>query len=186
VTQADLYSMPFKAEYSDKVFAFGVLQHTPDVKRSFMTLIQFLKLGGQLAIDVYRKEKWPTRWTSKYLWRPITKRMPNFLLFPMVQWYVPRWLQFDNRLDELTFLGRFAEHIRGIVPCWNYRGTLPLTEEQIEAWAILDTFDALSPKYDHPQTIETVQSWFEEAKLADIEVRYGGNGILGCGTKPLL
>jgi len=183
VIQGDLYALPFKRGYFDKVFCFGVLQHTPDVKRAFMSMVQFVKPGGEIAVDVYRKERWPTRWTSKYVCRPITKRIPHNLLFRIVEWYVPRWLPFDNRLDEMPFFWRFAKYVRGIVPCWNYTGIFPLTKEQIREWAVLDTFDALSPKYDQPQTIETVESWFQETRLNDINVRYGSNGIVGCARK---
>ena len=35
VVQADLYHMPFRAGSFDRVFCFGVLQHTPDVEESF-------------------------------------------------------------------------------------------------------------------------------------------------------
>ena len=184
VVQGSLYAMPFEKSSFDKVFCFGVLQHTPHVKLAFMSLIPFLKPQGKLAVDFYRKEKWPTRWTSKYLWRPVTKRVSNELLFKIVEWYVPRWLPFDNRLDEMRLFWRFAKYIRGIVPCWNYAGMLPLTDVQLKEWAILDTFDALSPTYDQPQSIDVIRHWFQEARLTDINVRYGGNGIEGCGVKP--
>ena len=184
VVQGNLYDMPFERSSFDKVLCFGVLQHTPDVKRAFMSLPSFLKPHGKLAVDFYRKEKWPTRWTSKYLWRPLTKRMPNELLFKFVAWYVPRWLPFDNRLDEMTFFWRFAKYVRGIMPCWNYAGMLPLTDELLKEWAVLDTFDALSPTYDQPQSIDVVRPWFQEAGLSNVNVRHGDNGIVGCGVKP--
>ena len=49
---------------------------------------------------------------------------------------------------------------------------------------MLDTFDALSPRYDEPQTLETVQEWVREAELAEADVRYGGNGIVVTGRRP--
>lgn len=78
----------------------------------------------------------------------------------------------------------FGRFLVSVIPCWNYTGFLPLTRDQVREWAILDTFDALSAHYDFPQTIEEVRSWFEEAGLDGIEVRYGGNGIVGNGRKP--
>ena len=65
----------------------------------------------------------------------------------------------------------------------NYQGLHDLREDAMKEWAILDTFDMLSPTYDDPQKIETVQHWFEEAKLENIEVQYGYNGIEGRGIK---
>jgi hypothetical protein len=70
------------------------------------------------------------------------------------------------------------------VPCWNYTGLLPLDPQELRAWAVLDTFDALSPRYDWPQTIEAVRSWVDDAGLADADVRYGGNGIEVVGRRP--
>jgi hypothetical protein len=48
---------------------------------------------------------------------------------------------------------------------------------------MLDTFDALSPRYDRPQTLEAVRDWVRDAGLADVEVRSGGNGILINGRR---
>lgn len=49
-------------------------------------------------------------------------------------------------------------------------------------WAILDTFDWLSPTYDNPQTVTTVTNWFIEAGLTNIQVASHGV-IVGKGTK---
>jgi SAM-dependent methyltransferase len=179
--EADLYRMPFAPASFDKVFCYGVIQHTPDVKRAFMNLVPFLRPGGKIAVDVYAKTPWITRWTAKYWYRPLTKRLPRELLRKIVEWYVPRWLPIDNKLQSVRVL-RYV--VPALVPCWNYTGMLPLSDEQIREWAILDTFDALSPIYDSPQTVSTVRDWFAEAGLQDIDVRPGGNGILGNGRMP--
>lgn len=180
VVQADLFALPFEGGFFDKVFCYGVLQHTPDPKKAFLALTRFVKPGGEIAVDVYRRTPWITRWTAKYWYRPITRRMPRDLLRRIVEWYVPRWIPIDNFLQRVPVLKRA---VPAIIPCWNYTGILPLDEKQIREWAVLDTFDALSPRYDNPQTIKDVASWFEEAGLADIRVRPGGNGILGNGRK---
>jgi hypothetical protein len=67
----------------------------------------------------------------------------------------------------------------------DYYGDLPLSEEQLQEWAILDTFDMLSPVYDRPQRVEDVRNWFEKAGLEDVTVEKGYNGILGRGRRPL-
>ncbi|MBA3765944.1 MAG: methyltransferase domain-containing protein [Acidobacteria bacterium] len=181
IAQADLYRMPFQKAFFDKVFCYGVVQHTPDVKRTVMSLIPFLKPGGKIAIDIYLKLPWIHRWTAKNWYRPLTKRMPRTMLRKFVEWYVPRWIPIDNLCQRLPVLRTV---VPAIIPCWNYTGMLPLTADQIEKWAILDTFDALSPRYDSPQTIETAREWFEEAGLLEIDVRAGGNGILAGGVRP--
>jgi SAM-dependent methyltransferase len=180
LAQADIFALPFQRNFFDKVFCFGVLQHTPDVKRAFMSLLPFLKSGGDLAVDVYRKTAWTTRWTSKFWYRPLTKRMPRDLLRKIIEWYVPRWIPIDNFLQRVPVA---RSVVPAIVPCWNYTGSLPLPPDQITIMAVLDTFDALTPAYDQPQTIASVQSWFDEAALQSVNVRFGGNGIIGTARK---
>jgi hypothetical protein len=124
---------------------------------------------------VYRKAEYVDRWSSKFLWRPLTTRLPRAWLRRVVEWYVPRWLPLDTRLARVPRVGRF---LTAVVPCWNYTGLLPLSPEELRAWAVLDTFDALSPRYDFPQTLEAARGWCEEAGLVDVDVRPGGNGIL--------
>jgi hypothetical protein len=66
----------------------------------------------------------------------------------------------------------------------DYRGRHQFSEAILKEWAILDSFDMISPAYDQPQTLETVQAWFQQANLAEVEVHYGQNGIEGRGVKP--
>lgn len=181
VVQADLYRMPFCLASFDFVFCYGVLQHTPDPRAAFMCLVRFAKPGGHLAVDVYRKGLALAPHKSKYLYRGVTKRIPPDILFDLIRWYVPKWLPIDTRIKQIPALGRV---LGMLIPCWNY-WYLPLSREQQLEWAVLDTFDALASRYDSPQTLDTVQRWFEEAGLEEIRVRYGGNGILGNGRAPL-
>jgi SAM-dependent methyltransferase len=175
VVQADLCQIPFRPGSFDKVFCYGVLQHTPDPRASFMNLVPFLRPGGDLAIDVYHKGWALEPYKSKYFYRPLTTRMPRDWLFRLLQWYIPKWLPFDTFIKRLPLVGGV---LGMVIPCWNYR-YLPLSREQRAEWSVLDTFDALAPAYDLPQTPETITEWFTNAGLTDIHVRLGGNGILG-------
>ena len=98
----------------------------------------------------------------------------------ILSWYIPWWIPIDNFFQHIPVARRI---VPAVVPCWNYSGMLPVSTEQIEIWAILDTFDALTPAYDSPQSAESVQSWFEEAELSAIEVTAGGNGIIANALK---
>ena len=53
VLQGDIYGLPLQPEGFDFVYCLGVLQHTPDVKASFMALTRQVKRGGRLVVDVY-------------------------------------------------------------------------------------------------------------------------------------
>ena len=181
VVQADLYRMPFRPGSFDFVFCYGVLQHTPDPHAAFMSLVPFLQPGGHLAIDVYRRGWMVAPYKSKYLYRPITRHMSPDVLFRVVRWYIPKWLPVDTIIKRVPYLG---SALGMLIPCWNY-SHLPLTKEQQREWAILDTFDALASQYDSPQTLGNVEEWFRDAGLEEIDVRYGGNGILGNGRAPV-
>jgi SAM-dependent methyltransferase len=181
IVQADLHALPFRPGSFDRVFCFGVLQHTPDPERAFRALVEQLRPGGLLAADVYRHQPYIDRWSAKTLWRPLTRRLPRDRLRRIIEWYIPRWLPIDDRLRRVPRLGRF---LIAVVPCWNPYGLFDLSGEEKVAWTILDTFDALAPRYDHPQSVEDVERWCERAGLEDVSVRYGGNGVEALGRQP--
>src|SRR6185437_5437731 len=49
IVQADVFAMPFRPQSFDRVFCFGMLQHTPDPRRAFEALPSMLKAGGALC-----------------------------------------------------------------------------------------------------------------------------------------
>jgi SAM-dependent methyltransferase len=181
IVQADLHSLPFRPGSFDRVFCFGVLQHTPDPERAFRALVEHVRPGGLLAADVYRHQPFIDRWSAKRLWRPLTTRMPRDRLRRIIEWYIPKWLPVDDRLRRVPRVGRF---LIAVIPCWNPYGLFDLSGEEKVAWTILDTFDALAPRYDNPQSVEDVEGWCERAGLEDVAVRYGGNGVEVTARRP--
>ncbi|HJQ10159.1 MAG TPA: methyltransferase domain-containing protein [Gemmatimonadaceae bacterium] len=179
VVQADIYHLPFEANSFDFVFCFGVLQHTPDVHRAFSSLVPQLKAGGRLAVDVYPKLLRNLLW-SKYWIRPVTKRMATQRLFQRVQRWTPRLLRVSRALSRVPLLGR---GLRYSLPVVNYEGVYELSREQLEEWAILDTFDMLAPAFDQPQTEATVKHWFANAALEEVSVERIGF-VVGRGRRP--
>jgi hypothetical protein len=49
---------------------------------------------------------------------------------------------------------------------------------------VLQLVDQLTPRYDLPQTIDEVRSWFVAAGLEEIDVDKGDNGIVGRARAP--
>jgi ubiquinone/menaquinone biosynthesis C-methylase UbiE/uncharacterized protein YbaR (Trm112 family) len=166
VIQGDIYHLPFKPAQFDFVYCFGVLQHTPNVYASFMALPVQVKSRGSLAVDVYRKH-WTTMLQPKYWLRPLTTRMRRDKLFALVESWAPSLLATSSTLRAIPLIGKVLARP---VPVANYSGVLPLSKEQLEAWAILDTFDWFGPAYDQPQTEQTMLSWGHESGLQDVEV----------------
>ncbi len=180
ILQADLFNMPFRKDYFDKLFCLGVLQHTPDPKKAFLALPGYLKSGGKIVIDVYRKYGfWFQILNTKYWFRPITRRMNSEILYRLVSKYVNLMWPVSKLINRLPY-GRWINVALLIA---DYRGVYDLNEDTLKEWAILDSFDKLSPVYDRPQTLKAVEGWFEEAGMTAANIQFGFNGIYGQAKK---
>jgi SAM-dependent methyltransferase len=177
VVQADIYHLPFAPRTFGFVYALGVLQHTPDVEAAFAALPPMLAPGGRLCVDFYMRT-WRTALTPYYWMRPLTKRLPRQRLFAAVQRAVPVLLPIRRSIGRIPGVGAY---LKRMVPVADYHGVLPLDDRQLMEWALLDTFDWLSPEHDHPQRAATVRRWFETAGVQEIEVLKAGH-LVGRGS----
>jgi SAM-dependent methyltransferase len=180
VVQGDLYALPFAPASFDCVYSLGVLQHTPDVAKAFAALPPLVKPGGALCVDYYWK-RFRTLMHAKYALRPFTTRMAQDKLFALLQRRVPAMLKVSRALRAVPVLGKA---LMRVVPVADYTGILPLSEQQLQEWALLDTFDMLAPVYDKPQTAPTVRQWFEQAGFLDIEVFHAAH-LVARGRRPM-
>lgn len=178
VIQGDIFHLPLAFDQFELVYCLGVLQHTPDPGAAFAALPRLVQPKGTLAVDVYPRMFSNLFW-SKYWIRPLTRRIPQPLLFRLVEAATPFLLKVSEGLARVPGLRR---RLRYLVPVVNYRGVIPLSDRQLREWAILDTFDMLAPAHDHPQTQETVEAWFRLAGLQEFEVTRIGH-IIGRGRK---
>jgi SAM-dependent methyltransferase len=169
VVQADLYRLPFSPRSFDDVYCFGVLQHTPQVKSAFAAVSRQVRPGGRLAVDVYYAQALNVL-LPKYWLRPLTRRIPDDRLFPLVRLMVRALLPVSVLVGRTPWIGTRA---RQMIPVANYDGVLPLSRDQLYEWALLDTFDMLAPAYDQPQTRQRLLTWMREAGLEGIEVFRG-------------
>jgi len=84
IVQASIFDIPVRPRSMDKVICLGVLQHTPDPKRAFLSLANCVRPGGELVVDVYAA-RLRSLLSWKYLLRPITKRMDDEKLYGMIE-----------------------------------------------------------------------------------------------------
>jgi SAM-dependent methyltransferase len=143
----------------DGCYCIGVIQHTPDPHKALRALPKLLKEGGRIAVTIYERKPW-TRFYSKYLIRPVTKRLNKRVLLATIRGLMPILFPVTDVAFRIPVLGRL---LMFTVPVANYVGETELSREQRYAWAVLDTFDMLSPEYDQPQT----QKEAEEALAAE-------------------
>jgi SAM-dependent methyltransferase/uncharacterized protein YbaR (Trm112 family) len=109
--RANLLQAPFLPDAFDLAFTFGVVHHTPDSFRSYQAVREALKVGGYLAIYVYKT------WTLPLIvWplRPFTTRMDLATVRTLCDFFgwdyedmasptIPlgRWFRTLGRLDVL-------------------------------------------------------------------------------------
>ncbi|WP_417913415.1 class I SAM-dependent methyltransferase [Candidatus Electronema sp. TJ] len=167
--QASIYDMPFPDNSFDKVFCFGVLQHTPDFKKSVQCLVNKAKPGAEIVVDFYPIKGWYTKISAKYMLRPFTKKMTHEKLLGKIERNTNRLIKTYRFFDKLK-LGIIAHRF---IPMCDINRTIPanLSKEELREWVVLDTFDMFSPAYDNPQRIKTVKKWMEESGS---EVRFSG------------
>lgn len=175
LAQASIYEMPFPDDRFDRVICMGVLQHTPDFERSVHALIQKAKPGGEIVVDFYAIRGFWTKIHSKYMLRPLTKRMDPEKLLRLINRNADWLIAGANLLDRLK-LGV----LRRFLPVADFKGTIPrrLTSEELREWVVLDTFDMLSPEFDNPQRISSVEAMFERAGA---DVTFAGHVDAGSG-----
>ncbi len=64
IVQADIYKLPFKRAFN-YAFSVGVLHHTPDPKKAFLSLASKLKKGGAISAWIYGAEN--NEWITRYV-----------------------------------------------------------------------------------------------------------------------
>lgn len=181
IVQADIFSIPCRPASFSRIYCFGVLQHTPDPRRAFFSLVAMAKAGGHLVVDVYKRNRvsklvsFTPAPPTKYWVRPVTKRLPPRSLYALVKAYVLLMWPASRVIARLPRYGRNINWMLLIADHSN----LGLSDEAQRKWAVLNTFDMLAPRFDIPQTIGEVRNWFQSDRFADIEVDFGFNGIVG-------
>jgi SAM-dependent methyltransferase len=178
LVQGSIYQLPFRDSVFDACYCIGVVQHTPDPQRTIRTLPRVLRTGGRIAITAYERKPW-TRLYSKYWLRPLTTRMKKEKLLSSIQKAMPVLFPLTDVLFRAPLVGRLFSFA---IPVANYVTEPALIREQRYNWAILDTFDMLSPQYDLPRTQEEVERALTEAGVNNFR-RMSSPGLAIVGEK---
>ena len=153
IVQTDLFYPPFRKEIFDVVFSWGVLHHTPDPRRAFEGLVDFVKPGGDISVKIYRKRPAPARFIESLI-RKVTLRLPLKTLYDLSYLCVP----------INAFYWAVGRHIPGV------RELILGTIRCDRNWRIshIDTFDWYHPQYQFHFPMEEVEDWFREKGLEEV------------------
>ncbi len=160
ITRGDLLRPPFAPGTFDYIYSLGVLDHTPDPRRAFLSLAKLLKPGGRIAIWVYPQER-PALERIVAIHRAISKRLPLGVLLPLSRLMAPvgglkrKLMANPNRLVNRSGV---ALHLLTI-------GVSMHPDPEVR---ICDTLDWYAPRYLSRHTPEEVLRWFQEAELIEI------------------
>ncbi len=178
LVQASALELPFKRDVLDYVYCIGVIQHTPDPAGVMRGLPTVLKPEGEVAVTIYERRPW-TLLNAKYLVRPITRRMKKESLLRAIRGLMPVLFPITDLLFRIPGLGRAFEFT---IPVANYVRERDLTRRQRYDWAVLDTFDMLSPYYDQPQSQAEAERALGGAGVGDLR-RLPNSGLNLVGRK---
>jgi SAM-dependent methyltransferase len=80
IVQCDIFKLPLKRAF-DYAFSVGVLHHTPDPKKAFLSLASKVKKGGHISAWVYGAEN--NEWITKYV-NPIREGFTSKISQPLL------------------------------------------------------------------------------------------------------
>jgi len=179
IVQADVFAMPFRSGTFDRLFCFGMLQHTPSPSRAFHALPPMLKSGGEMCADIYKVSLVRTLLQTKYWVRPLTRNMAPDRLYAWVKSWVDFMWPLAHVIRKLPM--GYAINWRLLVADYSFLG---LNGDMLKEWSYLDTFDMLAPRFDRPATLKTFRQWAVNANLTNIDAEYTPHGIVLRGRAP--
>jgi len=169
--QADLFQIPIRRKKIDVVFCRGVTQHTRDTKAAIKALFNYVRPGGIVLFDVYPL-RWYTPFVTKYWLRPFTRRMNPVRFTKLAERWVPKLLRFKSRYVT-PFLpdNNWGRNIANqIVPIADFTRSPHFQDEQTRIlWAILDTVDMYTPRYDRPMTFRSILHTLDSLGARDVK-----------------
>jgi SAM-dependent methyltransferase len=168
IVQGDVLNPPFQPNTFDVGYTIGVLHHTPNPEAGFLKLSTLIKSKGRLACAVYG---------NKLIYaRPLVHRLRRFfnristitgnkpaLFYSYFSSYILFYLfQLLERIPYIWKLANYARH--------NWFVIIQYPDAR---WRLLDTFDAITPKYASTHSETEVINWFKKAFCYNIKQTQG-------------
>jgi len=188
VIQADLFAPPLKKGVFDFIISDGVLHHTPDPKRAFLSIVPLLGKGGEILIRVYKKMGIVREFFTDLI-RSYTTRVSEEECWEVCK-LITKFAESISKLQSEIILpkddpflglkkGKYSLHqfiYYGVFKCF-YNKVFTFDENN------MINFDWYRPVDAYRLTEEEVRQWFAEAGLSNIRIIDLINGISAIGKK---
>jgi ubiquinone/menaquinone biosynthesis C-methylase UbiE len=162
--RGDMMELPFDDEYFDFIACDQALHHTPNTHLAFKTLVQKLKVGGQIVVYVYKKKGLAREFADDGI-RKFTTQMSEKDCLKFAE----ACTLFGRAVSKVSLdLQRFIYW--DLFKCFWNDGFDYQTNVMIN-------FDWYSPVYAWRHTPEEVKSWCKECGLEIIHFDVGESGI---------
>ena len=155
--KADFLKLDPKEKF-EVVICRGVLQHTPDPKKSILKLHDFISPDvGRVYFDIYPMPKVGKLHPKYCFWRPLFKTFISYeSCNDFLKRHIKSLLKIKRTIKKMMFGSDFLSD--SFIPVWDYKGKIDLDNDQLEIWAILDTLDGLYAQFDYPMSNKSVTS----------------------------
>lgn len=180
--QADLTRLPFGESFFDFIACDQVLHHTPDTEKSFKYLLRFLKLGGDIAVYVYKKKGPIREFCDDYI-RSYSTKLPAEDCYKLARSVTRLGKSLsDLKLDivvpeDIPILAiKAGKHDLQRFIYWNILKCFWNNEFDFETNVMIN-FDWYHPKYAHRYTPEEVRKWLLDAELEILNFDVSESGI---------
>ncbi len=171
VLRANIFAPPFHPGSFDAIMSIGVVHHTGDAHQAIRALVELLRPGGQLFIQVYasrgpRRDRWNARLLR------LTNRVPTRLLYACAYGLVA--LMYVPVARHLMKVGLHYVTLVSYSPRRTFRRN------------VADTFDWHCAPYKSFHTQDELASLLQDCGLTRITVTNPGyrGGITLLGEKP--
>jgi SAM-dependent methyltransferase len=156
--QANLLYAPFRQRSFDYVWSAGVLHHTGATEYGCRTLADLVKVGGQLAVWLYSRDRFSPFLTARWA-LPFVHRFPDPVRYAIC-WVLA---------IPLVLAGPLAPGIG--------RRARPVNRRSF-ATIKFGLYDALTPRYVERYRFQEVYDWFVQSGLSKVR-RWSELGVTG-------
>ena len=156
IIQANALNLPFKSNYFHSSFSIGVLHHTPEPEVGVKEAFRVLKNDAQFSLCVYEKDSYYDTTTLKFYRKLFSFLRPLFSFLPAIIY----------SHVTVQFLGPLIKNFKLLKSL--LVKVFPYTDLPDKNWAILDTFDSITPTYASVHTANELIAWLENAGFKNI------------------